>query len=383
MPPHSYIRLCVFLCIFFVFSPVLAETPSGHSKISIGFFSPLSGSLSTYGKEMLNGCRMAVNEINNRGNVKLSLLIRDSKGDPEISSQIASEFSENKEVIAVVGGFKSDCNMVAAPIFDKAGILMISPTESHSSFTSIGENIFRANATQINEADFNAQWAKELGFESYISIYIDDSWGNNANDLFVISSREKNIVSKAEFPIGLDFEKLETILDYIQDQKIDFIYSILFHLQACQLYKSLKDRGLSIPILTASSLMSEKITANCESCSPNIMGPSSFPKSKKNDPLTQSFLKRYLANFEEIPSLYAALAYDSMYLVYIAITNSWPERNVLKTGMEKISNYQGITGLFTFKKNRSPGKRLHRMTFKNSQWTLWHPEIPGENISIP
>src|SRR5690606_6864281 len=95
--------------------------------IKIGVAQPTSGPLEALGKDMVNGVKLAVDDINQQGlkidgkPVRLEVVAVDDRADPEVGQQVARQLVE-ANVVAVVGHLNSGVTMAAAPVYAEKNI---------------------------------------------------------------------------------------------------------------------------------------------------------------------------------------------------------------------------------------------------------------------
>lgn len=97
-------------------------------------------------QELLRGVAQAQDEINRAGGISgvpLKVIIVDDDNTPETAAQVARELVKNDSVIGVIGHFGSDATLAAAPIYQEAGLVMISPTSTSTKVSELGDAIFR------------------------------------------------------------------------------------------------------------------------------------------------------------------------------------------------------------------------------------------------
>src|SRR5215203_5526709 len=85
-------------------------------------------------------------------------VVEDSKGDPQEAANVAQKFASRGTITAVVGDFSSTACLAAAPIYHRAGIIMMTPTASHPDITKTGRFIFRNTPIAATEADAVTDW---------------------------------------------------------------------------------------------------------------------------------------------------------------------------------------------------------------------------------
>lgn len=141
----------------------------------IGVSVPVGGNLNV-AQEILRGAAQAQAEINQNGGIggKLMMVeIANDDNDPKIAQEIATKFVNDKKVLAVVGHNDSDASIAAAPIYQKSGLVMITPTSSAEALSTMGNYIFRAVPSTRDLAETLAEYTvKTIGKEK-IAVCID------------------------------------------------------------------------------------------------------------------------------------------------------------------------------------------------------------------
>lgn len=104
------------------------------------------GSNLNVAQEMLRGIAQAQDEINLKGGVQgkpLKVTISNDENQPGVAKRMAATFVRNPQILAVIGHNASDASVAAAPIYNKGGLLMITPTSFSDKLSSVGKYVFR------------------------------------------------------------------------------------------------------------------------------------------------------------------------------------------------------------------------------------------------
>lgn len=142
-------------------------------------------------QEILRGVAQAQNAINTSGGIngaKLQVEIIDDENSPEIAKKVAEHLVKDDQVLAVVGHNASNASLSAAPIYQKAGLVMITPTSFANDLSGFGSAIFRtipnirALATPL--ADYIV---KSDRHEKVLVCYDSQSLDNSFKDEFITS----------------------------------------------------------------------------------------------------------------------------------------------------------------------------------------------------
>ena len=76
------------------------------------------------------GAELREKEINEAGGIngmKLTLIFEDDAGKDAEASLVAERIASNLQILAVVGHFNSSCSLAGKPIYQRAGIVELSP----------------------------------------------------------------------------------------------------------------------------------------------------------------------------------------------------------------------------------------------------------------
>jgi branched-chain amino acid transport system substrate-binding protein len=125
-------------------------------------------------KEILRGIADAQTRFNKSGGADerlLEILIVDDGNDPDMAARVAAKLSEMSEVLGVVGHNSSSASLKALPIYEKAGIAMISPTSSSTELK--GKAFFRTVPSDTETGRQLANYAEGQLKVKSVSIFFD------------------------------------------------------------------------------------------------------------------------------------------------------------------------------------------------------------------
>jgi branched-chain amino acid transport system substrate-binding protein len=140
---------------------------NAQADILVGVAGPITGSLAWTGEQMQRGAEMAVADVNSAGGVlgeQLHLVVADDFCDPK-QAVAAAQKLVGDGVVFVVGHSCSGASIPASEIYEKAGVIQISPASTNPKLTELGRaNVFRVigrdDAQGMVAADYLAkEWA--------------------------------------------------------------------------------------------------------------------------------------------------------------------------------------------------------------------------------
>jgi len=123
----------------------LAGGVSAQEVVKIGEVGPITGPAAYTGKDIQNGARMAIDELNAKGTpiggkkVKFELVAEDDGGDPRQGTAAAQKLVDEK-INGVIGHLNSGTTIPASKIYFEAGIPQISPSATNPKYTQQGFN---------------------------------------------------------------------------------------------------------------------------------------------------------------------------------------------------------------------------------------------------
>jgi branched-chain amino acid transport system substrate-binding protein len=134
--------------------------------VKIGHVGPISGAIAHLGKDNENGARLAVEEINAAGGVKLGdktvkldLVTGDDKADPKDGTLVAQKMID-ENVVALVGHLNSGTTIPASKLYSDANLSHISPSATAVKLTEQGfKTTFRVVARDDKQGAALANFA--------------------------------------------------------------------------------------------------------------------------------------------------------------------------------------------------------------------------------
>lgn len=344
----------------------------------IGLFAPFTGENAEYGRSFRQAIDLFVTNLNAAGGVDgrpVEIIAVDDRSDPREAANIAQRFAGDRRILATIGSFTSTAAMAAAPIFERAGVVQISPTSSHPDFTKIGSYMFRNTTIQSLEAPEVARFVVErLGARRIAVAYRQDDWGLSASGHFEEAARGlgADIVLSEGFIQGeRDFRPFIT---RIRSVNPDAIHVAMFYADAAVLAQQLAQAGVDVPVITATSLYHPEFLAQGGRAVEGYYVPTTFyPDSP--EPVVREFVDGYRVRYGDTPSSFAAQAYDSVGLIVQAVRTILAEggeltRQAIRDTLYRMPVYQGVTGPIKYDENGDVVKGMTWLTVRDGQFEV-------------
>ena len=343
-----------------LFALVLVVTPAAvgnaaPTTLQLGVLAPLTGVNSEFGRGFDVGMRMAVDDINARGGTSngytFELTVRDSRGEPMQSADLAREFADDPNIMAILGDFTSGSCMAVAPIVDEAGLILLSPTASSPEFAPMSDYTFGIMGLQSAEAPWFAEYIiqRYLGKSNVGVIYVNSDWGLSSFSHFERRAGEigLNIVEAVNYvPDEMDFSALITRLRAANPEVVVMLDQGAVPLIINQVRGTGWDVQLAALGPGTSAQILEQAGANAE----GLVVPSPFFFDPENPELME-WKSRFEGRAGFSPTIHPACAYDTVMLVAAAVEaigSGQVTRQAIRDNLANINQEVGLTGLIRF-----------------------------------
>jgi len=324
------------------------------SEIKIGAIVSETGAVATYGVSVKNGLDLALEEINAAGGYRgspITLLYRDDATMPEIGEQVVLELIDQEGVDMIIGALSSPVTLRIAPICERKGVVLLSPTSSAPAISDAGDFIFRNYPSDILEGTSMARFAKDEGFERVVVFTLDNAFGSGLADVFTkeYESKFRSVVKTFAIPETQD-SGFEEMVAEAKELDPDGVYIITYDQGLYGLLRAIDAADWDVVIMGTSSVTRSVVDAVGGAAEKLIFPRAGFDLAS-NDPAVVQFVEAYRQKYGQDPDIYSAHGYDALKLMVEAISNaeSTHPTNV-KIGMTSVKGYQGAAGLTTFDK---------------------------------
>jgi branched-chain amino acid transport system substrate-binding protein len=332
------------------------ETTGKTTTVKIGFAAPLTGDNAVYGQGMQRAVQMAIAEANESEEAKQAgytfvISAQDDQGDPKQAVNVANLLVSDTGVVAVAGHFNSGCSIPASPIYNTAGMAMVS-VSTNPQLTAQGFDIVnRIVARDDAQGAFAAGLVYDTLGVTTVAV-LDDStpYGAGLASEFakVFAAKGGTIVLTEKVqPKEVDFKALATRLKSAAPQAV---YYGGAHTEGALISKQAKESGLKVPIIGGDMLFSAEYVeiARAENAEGDICTSLGLPLDQQ--PRGTEFKAAYKAEYGADPEAYDSYAYDSAWVIIKAVLKAGTDRGEVAKAIRALS-YDGVTGTTAFDEN--------------------------------
>ena len=328
--------------------------------IKIGMGSPMTGGDASYGIDISQGGKIAVQDFGELNGFKFELVAEDDGGTAEGGAAVANKFASDPTVVAIAGHIYSGATSAAMPVYEKVGLPMLSPSASLPALTTMGSAVFnRIVFTDARQGPPAAEYLfDKLGIRKLAAIHDGSDYGKGLAEAVVARFTELGgevVVTEAITKGETDYTP---VLSAVASKNPEAVYFGGYTAEGAVIVNQMKQTGLENALFfgddgTYGADFLARTGANGEGAIATI-APIPAESAEK-----AAFDAKYLEQFgKEAGSLspYTWNGYDSTAALISAVKsvavlgsdgNLYVPRGALVTAVRNLTDYKGIGGTYS------------------------------------
>lgn len=344
-------------------STILAQTEG--NTVRIGSLYELSGAVAAYGQTQSNAIAMAVAEINEAGGIdgKLIEVVEfDTKSDDTEAAVLATRLASSENVSVIIGPATTSQMQAAIPVVNEFQVPLIAPSVTNTDIVfdddgNVHPFAYRTSWPNSFQGAGIGKFAYEnLSAAKTVVIYDNSSdYGVGLYDNFQENYEGEIVSVETVQPSDSDFSAIVTNL---MAEEFDSIVILAFYQTAGPLVKQIREMGFEQPIVGSNGFGNDIIYELALPENMNDVYYASLYPILEDD----EFVQKYQEKFGSNPDMFAALAYDTVYMVKQAIEQAGSTDPIaVNEALENLGSFEGITGSFIFDETHNPTKNVVSM----------------------
>ncbi|WP_393994108.1 ABC transporter substrate-binding protein [Xanthobacter oligotrophicus] len=345
---------------------LLAGTAMAADTIKIGVNEPLTGAFAASGTYVVNGAKIAADEINAKGGVlgkKIELVIEDNKSNPTEAASVAEKLITSDKVPVLMGSWGSSLTLATMPKLEEYQVPMLVETSSSGKITTSGNPfIFRISPPSSVEADAFEPIAKKLGLKKVDFLVINNDWGRGAAADFSKMLKANGVEVGLTETMDQSAQDMSAQLSKLKASDADTIMVTSAVDQLTLLFKQMAALGLKKRVITTGGSQNpDQIIAQAGAAADNTMHLTTFlpwwPEKTPNPEATAYFLGEWKKRgFEFAGATESFRGYDGIRTVAAAIAaGGGTDPASIQKGFWKV-DMVGLNGPIKFAKSGPAGK---------------------------
>ena len=345
---------------------------SGDS-ITIGTVTTNSGTAAAYGEAEVKGFELAVSEINAKGGIngkKVKLESMDDKGDATESSNAYNKLAGDNNVLAVAGPTISATTAAVAPLADQSKLVTIAPAATSDSIET-GNYLFRTCFKDSYQGEVAARFAAEnLKVKKVAVLYgTGDPYSSGVGEAFAKAAEKLGLeVVDKESSSSADDTEYSAQLQKIQASGAELLYAPYYYSVAGPyIIPQARSVGFEGYVMGPDGYDGLKLTGDKSQYNKTYY-TTHYSADDNTNTKVQDFIKSYKSKNNAEPNTFAALGYDTIYMIKQAIEKAGENatREDVRNAVAGMT-FDGVTGKFTMDKSGSPTKSVTVLEMKDGK----------------
>ena len=347
-----------------------AVSSGAKNAAKIGFTAALTGGAAAYGKSEEEGVRLAVEEINKKGDFPIDLLVEDTKAVPADSMNATKKLLQEK-VSLIIGPMTSNEAKAAGPIIQNAKVPSLEISVTAENITDIGDCIFRNSVPESKNIPQTVKKThKLLGYKTAAILYAHDNEQHvTAQKYFQKTMEEEGVQVIDVETFGSKDSEYSAQLTNIQHKAPDVIVVCSYYQEGSRILKKMREMGMDQPVLGDNGFVSPELGKMAGAAADNVYVSSMWSADRKDEKV-QKFVENYTKAYGRAPDQFAASAYDGVYMAMDAMqrAGTTTDHKKIRDALAQMKDFKGVCGTFSFDEKRDPVVDLILMKMQDGKF---------------
>ena len=337
--------------------------------LKIGFNFEETGDVASYGTAEQKAAKLAVDEINKAGGVdgkQIEVTDKDNKSELSEASTVSTNLVTQAKVNAIIGPATSGGTGAAITNAAKASVPLITPSGTQDDLTKGQDYLFRTTFIDSFQGKILSKYVTDHLKAKKVVLYYDNSSDYAKGIAKAFQEEYKGEIVATETFASKDTD-FQAALTKFKGKDFDALVVPGYYTEAGKIVNQARGMGIDKPIVGGDGFNSEEfISQATPAAATNVYYVSGYSTSGDMTAKAKKFLEAYKAKYNEEPSMFSALAYDSVYMV--AEASKGAKNSVdIKENLAKLKDFEGVTGSITMDKNHNPVKSALMIGLKDGK----------------
>jgi len=300
----------------------LAAPLMAADTIKLGVAGAHSGDLASYGLPSVNAAKLVVEQVNANGGIDgkmVELLVEDDVCKPEVATNTATKLVSDG-VHVVIGHICSGATKAALPIYNNAGVVVMSPSATNPELTQSGDypNFYRTIASDDAQARTEVDFALDtLGLTKIAVIHDKGDYGKGlaefAKKFLEESGRAEVTLFEGVTPGAVDYS---AVVQKIKRSGAEAVIFGGYHPEASKIITQMRKKRLKTIFISDDGVKDDTFIKVAGKYAEGVYATG--PKDSSSNPLSKKAVEEHKAEFGTDPGAF----YENAYAAALALLNA-------------------------------------------------------------
>ena len=321
--------------------------------VKIGVITTLSGGGAGLGIDMRDAFQLAIKQS---GNTDIELVVEDDGQKPELAVQIAEKMIQSDKVDLMTGIIWSNLLMAVAPNVLAQDIIYLSPNAGPAALAgaNCNPNYFNVAYQNDNFHEAMGQYANQDYKKTFV---LAPNYPAGKDALTGFKRFYKGELS-GEIYTQIGQTDYAAEIAQIRDSGADSVFFFLPGGMGIAFMKQYAQSGVGIPVMGPGFSFSQDILPAIGEAALGVRNSASWAKGLDNE-ANKKFVEAFQAEYNRLPSIYAAQSWDTANLILSALSKASPKDKDAFRAALKAADFPTVRGQFKFNNNNHPIQNIY------------------------
>ena len=300
-------------------TPSASESTAEGGAFKIGTTGPLTGGAAIYGNAVVNGAKIAVEEINAKGGIQFEYQAQDDEADGEKAINAYNTLLDWGMQVQV-GPVTTGAAITVSAQANQDRVFSITPSASSKDVVDGKDNMYQVCFTDPNQGTGSADYMAENFASAKIAVIYrnDDAYSQGIRDTFVSEAAAKGLEVVYEGTFTNDTATDFSVqLTAAKAAGADMVFLPIYYEPASVILSQAKEMGYTPTFFGVDGMDGILTMPGFDpALAEGVMLLTPFSADAES---AQDFVAKYKELYNDVPNQFAADAYDAVYVVYNAL----------------------------------------------------------------
>ena len=337
-----------------------ASTAGGAEPIRIGGLVETSGGLATLGVPLLEGARLALEEVNAAGGINgqpLELVNLNTESDETKAVINAKKLIEQEKVVVIIGPAATGENLAITPTILGAGVPLVANGAAQAIVTPAEQKrwIFKVPLSDVLVQEKLLAHMKTRGIERIALINSDVGFGVTGREALEKLAPTTGIRLVLQQTFGVNDQDMSA--QVTRTRASDAQATVLWATNPGQAIVVKNYRQLAVPkplYLSHAANDFRFLQLAGPAANGVFLGSSKIyivdqlPAGDPQKAVIERFVKAYQAKYNKTPATFSGNGYDALMIAAEGLRRGGTDRTKVRDAIEGLKGHAGITGIYSF-----------------------------------
>ena len=308
---------------------------------------------------------MVENQVKAKGGItgtegklhKIEVVVYDNQGQESQSVLLAKRLIEEDKVPVIIGPSQSGTTLAIIDTTQKAQVPLISAAASFKIVEPVADRqwVFKTPQSDSLIMTTLLGYLKSKSITKVGWISVNNAFGDSGRAEFERLSPNYGITATSNETFGTTDKDMTGQLTKIRGTNAQALIVWAIPPGASVVTKNAADIGLKIPIFQSHGIGNQDFITLAGPAANGVifpvgklLVPSSLPDNDPQKKTLLDYTSDYQKAYGKLPTTFGGHAWDAFWLAVKALEKAGPDPKGIRTALEGIKEFVGITGVFTF-----------------------------------